>query len=405
MSEQVDILIAGGGLVGLSLCAGLSESGFKTVVIDRQGPPVFEPGQSGRREGHGLSSGVSPGVSALGNAVRDFLSRTGVWSRIPASVITPFGQINVFDGGGTGAVTFKAEEAGVEQLGFIVENNHIIKALFDRISEMGESELHNGVEIERIEKSDDGYLVEAGGHQWQTNLLVGADGSESQVRKIGNFHTLKWAYAQSAVVSTIEISQPHANTARQWFTESGILAFLPLPNEHYCSIVLSSEDTDALMSMDEGEFCEHLGRLSEGMLGSIRGVDKRFSFALRQQHSLRYVAPHIALLGDAAHTIHPLAGQGANIGFADARTLAQVIKQARLEGRLPGDIDLLRRYQRMRQPDNMLTATVMEAFVRGFGTTHPGMRWLRNSGMKLVNQSGFLKSLVVKMATERTGSE
>ena len=152
MSEQVDILIAGGGLVGLSLCAGLSESGFKTVVIDRQGPPVFEPGQSGHREGHGLSSGVSPGVSALGNAVRDFLSRTGVWSRIPASVITPFGQINVFDGEGTGAVTFKAEEAGVEQLGFIVENNHIIKALFDRISEMGESELHNGVEIETDRK-------------------------------------------------------------------------------------------------------------------------------------------------------------------------------------------------------------------------------------------------------------
>ena len=158
---------------------------------------------------------------------------------------------------------------------------------------------------------------------------------------------------------------------------------------------------DFFKSMEEREFAGLLTDLSEGDLGDIVAADERFVFPLAQQHSLRYVRQNLALIGDAAHTIHPLAGQGANIGLADAGALSLVLKQARLEGRSLGDIQLLNGYQRARRNDNILTAALMEIFVRGFASRNPAVRWLRNKSMNVVNESGFLKTLVTRYATLR----
>ena len=181
----------------------------------------------------------------------------------------------------------------------------------------------------------------------------------------------------------------------------GILAFLPLPSSHLCSIVLSSANAEHWLGLSDQVFAAELDRLSEKALGHVLGIDSRASFPLSQQHSLRYVDANLALIGDAAHTIHPLAGQGANIGLADAKALAQMIKKAHLQHLSPGDPGILREYQRKRRPDNMLTAAVMEAFVRGYGIDNPGLTWLRNKGMSLVNDSGMVKKLVTRLATSR----
>lgn len=385
--EQVDVLIVGGGLIGLSLAAALRNSSLKVIVVDQQPIPSAPESLNKTREDNTLRSGINPRVSALGMTAWNFLTRMGV--SVPS---TCYDNVEVWDSG-TGRVGFGAGE----DLGHIVENNRLVAALIEKAN----PSLHWAIELTDIEKVDDGYQVSAGGLSWHTRLLVGADGSQSVVRKLAKLPALQWHYDQKAIVTTIETAKPHGNIARQWFTENGVLAFLPLADSHLCSIVYSTRDADGALALDDAAFSEYLGRLSEQTLGSVLGVDKRFSFPLQQQHSLSYVASGLALIGDAAHTIHPLAGQGANLGLGDAACLSMVITQARLEGRSPGDPVLLKRYQRERAQDNVATAALMEIFFRGFGSQNSGVKWLRSRGMKVVDDSPLLKSMIKRFATSR----
>ena len=394
--ERVDVLIVGGGMIGLSLAAALGDSDLRVMILDQGSRPKVEPPGPKHKDGWTLRSGVRPRVTTIAKAQWSFLTRIG------ASVAAPaYSRIEVWDGEGTGTVSFSAEDVGEIELGCIVENDRLCAALVELLQTKGAVTLHWDTPLVAINKVDDGYVVDTQDGKWHTTLLVGADGGRSQVRKMANLSAVRWSYDQQGVVACVETENSHGGVARQWFTSDGILAFLPLGDPHLCSIVLSCENAQAILAMDEREFAGLLTDLSEGELGDIVAVDERLAFPLAQQHSLRYVRQNLALIGDAAHTIHPLAGQSANIGLADAEALSLVLKQARLEGRSLGDIQLLNGYQRARRNDNIMTAALMEIFVRGFASRNPAVRWLRNKSMNVVNESGFLKTLVTRYATLR----
>ena len=394
--ERVDVLIVGGGMIGLSLAAALGDSDLRVMILDQGSKPEVDPPEPKHKDRWILRSGIRPRVTTIAKAQWNFLTRIGASVSAPA-----YSRIEVWDGEGTGTVSFSAEDLGETELGYIAENDRLCAALVELLHTRCDVNLHWDTPLVAINKVDDGYVIDTQDGKWHTTLLVGADGGRSQVRKMANLSAVHWSYDQQGVVACVETESSHCGVARQWFTTDGILAFLPLADRHLCSIVLSCENAQAILAMDEREFAGLLTDLSEGELGDIVAVDERLVFPLAQQHSLRYVRQNLALIGEAAHTIHPLAGQGANIGLADAWALSLVLKQARLEGRSLGDIQLLNGYQRARRNDNIMTAALMEIFVRGFASRNSAVRWLRNKSMNVVNESGFLKTLVTRYATLR----
>jgi len=217
------------------------------------------------------------------------------------------------------------------------------------------------------------------------------------------FATREWDYGHRAIVATVQVEKSHEDTCWQRFLPSGPLALLPLPAEngqHYCSIVWSLQDAlvDDLLAMDEGDFCAELERASERRLGRIVGSSPRFAFPLRQRHAVDYVQQGVALVADAAHTIHPLAGQGINLGLQDVAVLAEEILSARARGANPGQLQVLRRYQRRRKGENLLMMTAMDGFKRLFEQEALPLRWLRNVGMRSVDQLAPVKQQLMRHA-------
>ena len=238
-------------------------------------------------------------------------------------------------------------------------------------------------------------------------LLVGADGAHSKVRQLAAFETREWNYDHNAIVTTVRTEKSHAYTAWQRFLKTGPLAFLPLHCEsngamdsHYSSIVWSVETDVAkqLMALDDQAFCNRLGKDFEYQLGNVVHAAKRYSFPLRQRHATDYVQPHIALIGDAAHTIHPLAGQGVNLGLLDVVALTQEIVRAKNRQLPLSEFATLRRYQRARAGNNLGMMMAMEGFKRLFGARDLTLRWLRNVGLNQVNNLPALKNLMIKQA-------
>jgi 2-octaprenylphenol hydroxylase len=225
------------------------------------------------------------------------------------------------------------------------------------------------------------------GRELACALLVAADGRDSMVREFAGVNTLGWAYDQSALVANVAHQAPHQQTAWQRFLPSGPLAFLPLADGR-SSIVWSTSPAAAkqLLALDEGVFCQALGEAFEQRLGAIETVGPRGVFPLRLQHAERYVLPRLALIGDAAHAIHPLAGQGVNLGFLDAAELAQVLVAARQRGRDIGALPVLRRYERARKGDNLAMLGAMDLFKRLFSNDSMPLRLLRNTGLGLADR-------------------
>lgn len=400
ISSDYDIVIVGGGMVGLSLACGLADSQLSVLVLEA-GQPVepIEPKKS-RRRGHQLDSGFEPRVSAINLGTRRFLERTGVWEKCETDRFAAFKEMLVWDARGTSRIEFGADMIGEACLGYIAENRRIMLGLSARIRELDNVEMHHDVSVQVFERIDDGYRVVLNDeHVVTCRLLIGADGGNSRIRELADLKTFRWNYDQQALVTTVQTERPHDNIARQSFTPTGPLAFLPLANDRLCSIVWSTRDIDKLNAMSDETLCDELGKASEYALGEVTGVDARYSFPLYQQHAMRYTRSHLALIGDAAHTIHPLAGQGANLGFADANALAIELCQCRLSNLDPGDGALLRRFERRRKPDNLLMASIMEAFKRIYDIDDPRLSWIRNTGMRWVQENGALKARLVRFAS------
>ena len=243
----------------------------------------------------------------------------------------------------------------------------------------------------------------ADGAALRADLLVAADGALSRVREMLDFRTREWDYGHRAIVTTVQVERPHRETAWQRFLPSGPLAFLPLPGasgRHYCSIVwsLREELVDDLLALDEPAFCAALGAAFEHRLGAVQACSARFAFPLRQRHAVDYIQPGVALVADAAHTIHPLAGQGINLGLQDVAVLAEEVSAGLARGSSPGQLDVLRRYQRRRKGENLAMMAAMDGFKRLFEQEALPLRWLRNVGMRGVGQLKPLKQQLMRHA-------
>lgn len=240
------------------------------------------------------------------------------------------------------------------------------------------------------------------GERLTTRLLVAADGGQSRVRELAGFATREWSYGQRAIVTTVQTQRAHQNTAWQRFLPTGPLAFLPLPGKEQdcCSIVwsASNEYAEKLLALDDAAFGEALAEAFEHRLGAIQKLAPRYSFPLQQRHSTRYVKPGVALIGDAAHVIHPLAGQGANLGIQDVHALAEELQRALARGLPPGSTAVLERYQRRRMGSNLLMMGAVEGFKRLFAESSLPVRWLRNAGMRRLDALTPVKSHIMRQA-------
>lgn len=399
-SSTRPVVIVGGGLVGAALALALTKSGIEVVLIE---------GQTQERLLRPLApvkgvEDVMPRVSAISPASQALLTRIDAWRHLPVARCCAYQAMDVWDGEGTGEIRFNAGDLHVPALGHIIENDALVAALHRELAETG-VDVRYGAEVSgwSPEASQSG-LILGDGSRLPAQLVVGADGGRSRLRQWAGLPIREWDYGQTAIVATVRTEKSHGDTAWQRFSTSGPLAFLPLAVEsgdrHFTSIVWSqdSERAQALQDLETPAFIEQLGQAIEWRLGRIEAVSRRYAFPLRQCHAKQYISAGLALVGDAAHTIHPLAGQGVNLGFADVTALAAELERALQRGQSLGDAAVLARYQRRRKGENLAMMAAMEGFKRLFAQTDPVTRWVRNTGMRWLDGRNLLKNQVAAQA-------
>ncbi len=392
--EKFDLIIIGGGMVGATLACALGNTPLSIAVVEPAAPePHWDPAEYDIR------------VSAITRATQRVFERVGAWEGMVARRVCPYRRMEVWDGDGPGAIRFDCTELGEPDLGHIIENRVILAALLEQMARYDNIQYLCPAVASTLRADEGGVeLTLADGSRLAAALLVGADGSASWVREQAGITTSGWPYHQTAVVCTVRTALHHNHVAYQRFLPNGPLAFLPLP-EGLSSIVWSTtpEQAEGLLALPEDEFLAALYRAFGDPLGAMESVGPRGGFPLRLQHADDYVRPGIALIGNAAHTIHPLAGQGLNIGVLDATALAEVVLTARRERRGLGSLRVLRRYERWRKGDNVATMLAMDGFKRLFGNTLPPVRWMRALGLNLADRSGPAKRLMVRRAMGLSG--
>lgn len=406
MNHQFDLVIIGGGMVGSALCAALADVDLSIALIETQMPAATDTPIHGCHD-------VDMRVSALNRASEQFLDAIKSWEKIPKNRKCAYDKMRVWDGEGTGHIQFDANTLQEPYLGNIVENRFTASALMALIQQQKNVHIFSPATVKEIEELTPSaessskqvqYFIQLDNEEIiYAPMVVAADGARSFVRSWAEFDTREWDYQHHGLVCTIETQLPHEDCAWQRFTEDGVLAFLPLPsgnNKHFCSIVWSCPENRAqqLLALSEKEFNTELEKAFESKLGQVISSAQRAAIPLRQRHAKRYVRNGIVLVGDAAHTIHPLAGQGVNLGLMDAYVLADEIKQGLARGLAPHNDQLLARYERRRMPENLTMMATMESFKRLFSVKTPVLRWARNWGMNKMNGLDFLKNHVVQQA-------
>ncbi len=384
-----DILIIGGGMVGATIACTLGDSPFRIGVIEAHEAKGLWP-----REQYDIR------VSAITRATQNVFELVGAWEGMAARRITPYGHMHVWDATGSGAIDFDCADIGEPDLGHIIENSVILDALLERMGQFENIDLICPAQVSRLE-CDGRYatISLADGKTLSAELVIAADGANSWVRDQVGIATTGWSYDQSAVVATITTERSHGGTAYQRFMPEGPLAFLPMP-EGLSSIVWSTtpERAEELVAMEEGLFLDELQQAFGDTLGCMGATGPRGAYPLILKHANSYVAERVVLAGNAAHAIHPLAGQGLNLGVSDAAALAEVLLSAHREGKPPGDYGVLRRYERWRKADNVTVMAAMDGFKRLFSNDSMPLSLLRNLGLTLAERSGPLKHRMIRRA-------
>lgn len=399
-----DVIVVGGGMVGAALACALAPTGLRIAILDQH---QFDGETAG-------SGAFDARVSAITPASAQFLSGIGVWDGVLQRRVSPYCNMHVWDADGTGSIHFAAADVRADVLGHIVENNVMLAALHERLRSFDQVEwivpasLTSLLSPSSSEAADEPIRILLEDQRvLSASLLVAADGAQSRVRELAGFRTREWDYDHHALVTTVRTEKPHRQTAIQRFMDEGTLAFLPLAQpadepdaQQYCSIVWSviPDYAQALMAQDDETFIRTLQAAIENRLGTIEHIERRHCFPLRQRHAVSYVQPSIALIGDAAHTIHPLAGQGVNLGLQDAQILAAEIAAALTVGRDFADMCTLRRYQRRRIGHNLGMMWLMEGFKHLFADQPLPLRWLRNAGMSGLDRSSMAKNRIMRAA-------
>ena len=387
MIQRFDVIISGGGMVGLALACGLGQVGKRVAILEAaEVPPPFRP-----------SDPYEQRVVALNRASQTFLDHLGVWETLMSWRVSPYRAMNVWDAGGPGGIEFRASDLGEPDLGHIVENRLIQRALYERLDALDGVTWMNPVQAQRFVADEQEVIVTLeNGEILTAKLLVGADGGRSAVRQAAGIEFGREDYHQLGIVTHVETARHHGDTAWQRFLADGVLAFLPMPDGR-SSIVWSANEQRAeeLMAMDDEAFRRELTVALDGCLGAVVSAGPRAAFPLGGAQAGQYVKPRIALVGDAAHNIHPLAGLGVNLGFMDAAELTDVLANSERD---PGSLLLLRRYERARAGENLLMQRLMEGFQKLFINDNPGLGLLRGMGMNVANTVLPIKTEMMRYA-------
>lgn len=373
--DHFDILIVGGGMVGATLGNALGDSGLQVLVLEDAPPEEFSPDQV-----HDLR------VSAVSIASSNILKTLGIWSGITARRLCPYRRMRVWED--QGDVEFRSEDLNEPVLGHIVENRVIQLAALERLRQFENVTLLCPAKTRSIKYSPGGSTVELdNGRVLGCRLLVAADGGFSRVRQAAGMGVSGWDYEQHALVLTVETACGQQDITWQRFTPNGPQALLPLSGAHASLVWYNTpEEVKRLKGLPVEDLMRELKTAFPDCLGVVKSVTAIGSFPLRRQHALRYVKEGVALIGDAAHMIHPLAGQGVNIGLLDAAALAETLIAALRAGEDLGSMSVLSRYEGMRRHNNLLMMTVMDLFYRTFGNDSKPLRLMRNLGLGLAER-------------------
>ena len=385
--QQVDVVIVGAGMIGLSLACLLAKAGRQVTVLERHSQPL-------------LTDELALRVSALNNRSRQVLRDCGAWSLIDDYRIGPYTSMEVWDKDSPAHIEFSAAEINQDDLGAIAENNVVEHFLWQQALQLG-VDIQQVDEWKLLNEGDADSLVEikVGDDLVFASLLVGADGGRSLVRQWSELPVTFWDYEQQGIVANIKTEQPHDGVARQIFLPTGPLALLPTSDAHTVSIVWSADTALAEQLLHESaeRFAKHVETESQRVLGGCKCVSDIKAFPLRMQYARQWQHGRIVLAGDAAHTIHPLAGQGANLGFADVRALADHLDSRDLKSLVELN-KAVSQYSRERRADTQLMIAGMEAFKRGFGTAHPLVKGIRAIAFAIPNKLTPLKRQLAKLA-------
>lgn len=382
--QHFDLIIVGGGLAGASLALALRDTRLRIALVESHLPK--------------LPSGWDARIYAVSPANVQFLEAIGAWRHLDRGRMAPIRGMRVFGDAG-GRLEFSAFETGVPELGWILESSQMACEFWESVKRQANLSIFCPATPCGLEFRHDATLLHlADGTTLSARLLVGADGRDSWVRETAGLSAVNTPYGEKGVVANFSTEKAHRNIAFQWFRDDGVLAYLPLPGNRI-SIVWSTPDAqaDALCALPPEVFCERIEAAAGGVLGRLELLTAPVAFPLRLMRVPQTVASRLALVGDAAHGIHPLSGHGINLGFQDARELAALLSGAQA-WRDIGDLRFLQRYQRARREETLLMQTATDALRRLFRAGRPGLSPLRNHGLSLTDRLPLVKNTLVRYA-------
>jgi 2-octaprenylphenol hydroxylase len=391
-----DVIVVGGGIVGATTALAMAQqTDLKIGLLDTKNLVAnWQHDQYGSR------------VSAISLASQRIFQRLGIWDVLQAARVSHYQKMLVWDANSDGKIQFDCHPLQLPALGFIIEDELIRQSLYAALHKQKNIHLLAPLKVLSLQKTPAHILLETEQQGLlQASLVVGADGGDSWVRKAAQIDLKNRPYEHEAIVATVKTAYPHAATARQRFLTSGPLAFLPLAEAHTSSIVWSTSANEAasLMLLSDAEFQHELSAAFGFELGEVTAVGARQRFALQMRHAKNYVQAGIALVGDAAHTLHPLAGQGVNLGLLDAVCLAEVVADAVGKQRNFASLATLRRYERWRKGDNIAMLAFVKVLKQLFGSELKTLKRLRSFGLNMTDQLDFAKHFFVETAAGNRG--
>ena len=390
---ETEVLVVGGGMVGLTLGCALADTGIAVTVVDREDPArVVDAGFDGR-------------VSAIAYGSRRVLEAIGLWPALAAQA-GPILEIRVSDGDSPLFLHYDHAEIGDQPLGHMVENRNARRALFDLAAHQDRLRLLAPSAVDTVTRGVAGVTARlADGRDVRARLVVAADGRGSALRRAAGINVTTWRYPQTGIVCTVAHERPHRGIAHERFLPAGPFAILPMTGDRSSLVWTERGDlAPAMMALDDAAFGAEVARRFGEFLGDLEIVGPRWSYPLSLVHAERYVDTRLALIGDAAHAIHPIAGQGLNLGIRDVAALAEVLVDARRLGLDIGASNVLERYQRWRRFDSVVLAAATDGLNRLFSTDDPALRLTRDLGLAAVNRVAPLKRLFMRHAMGVVGT-
>ncbi len=383
---QGEVLIVGGGLVGLSAAIGLARAGIHVIVVDREEPATqVLPAFDGR-------------VSAIAHASRKALEALGIWAEVEEA--EPILDIRVSDGDSLLFLHYDHRELGTEPFGHMVENRLLRVALQAAVASCPTLTLLAPASVDRLDRDASGVRARlSDGRHLRAALAVAADGRQSPTRRAAGIGVMEWSYRQTGIVCTVAHELPHHGVAQERFLPAGPFAILPMTGNR-SSLVWTEKAAlaPALLSLPEPDFLKELSLRFGDHLGELSVEGPRFGYPLAFQHAETYVADRLVLIGDAAHGIHPIAGQGLNLGLRDVAALVEILADQVRIGLDPGDALALQRYERWRRTDSLILAGVTDVLNRLFSNDFPPLRVARDLGLAAVDRMPGLKKVFMRHA-------